>query len=273
MKSRHTTQKRSDAAQRPRVAAACAAGLLLSASGLSMGVQTHGSDYRHVAEYSRAQVLLQLNDTDGDLGFHARIDGEPWQRLVIEAPNHRRIFDVQPRRQLKIQGMTEIAFESHEPPFDELSPDAFFKRFPVGEYKIRGRTLDGRRLQSDALLSHVIPAPAINIMAGGTSIEFDCEDDTPPAIATPHIISWDPVTSSHPTIGPAAMVDPAGYELVVERVDGTPLKFKVNLPGDVTAFTLPSELVFPGDLLKVEVLVIAENGNETGREACFISGG
>ncbi len=33
--------------------------------------------------FADAQVLLQLDDTDGDLGFHARIDGEPWKRVTI----------------------------------------------------------------------------------------------------------------------------------------------------------------------------------------------
>jgi len=141
--------------------------------------------------FSKALVLLQLNDTDGDPGFHARIDGEPWKRMSIENPAERVVFEVKPRRQLRRQGMTEVSFESHEPPFDELGPDAFFKRFPEGEYEISGRTLDGKELESTGILSHVIPAPAENILSGGTSIEFDCEDEVLPVLARPYTISWD----------------------------------------------------------------------------------
>jgi len=58
---------------------------------------------------------------------------------------------------------------------------------------------------------------------------------------------------------------------VIERIEGVPLKFQVNLDADLTAFTVPDELIMQGDTLKVEVLVVASNGNETGREACFVS--
>ncbi|MDH3896040.1 MAG: hypothetical protein OEV18_01425, partial [Deltaproteobacteria bacterium] len=33
-----------------------------------------------------ADVYAELNNTDGDLGFHALIDGEPWKYLKIEDP-------------------------------------------------------------------------------------------------------------------------------------------------------------------------------------------
>ena len=32
--------------------------------------------------FDEADVFAELNDTDGDLGFHALIDGEAWDRLV-----------------------------------------------------------------------------------------------------------------------------------------------------------------------------------------------
>ena len=221
--------------------------------------------------FSKALVLLQLNDTDGDPGFHARIDGEPWKRMSIENPAERVVLEVKPRRQLRRQGMAEVSFESREPPFDELGPDAFVKRFPEGKYEISGRTLAGKELESTGILSHVIPAPAENILSGGTSIEFNCEDEVLPVLARPYTISWDPVLTAHPEIGPARPIEVSGYELVIERIEGVPLKFQVNLDADLTAFTVPDELIMQGDTLKVEVLVVASNGNETGREACFVS--
>ena len=60
--------------------------------------------------FAEAQLLLQLNDTDGDLGIHARIDGGPWKRLIIEAPNERTLFDLRLRRALRRQGLTELRF-------------------------------------------------------------------------------------------------------------------------------------------------------------------
>jgi hypothetical protein len=50
--------------------------------------------------FDEADVFAELNDTDGDLGFHALIDGEAWDRLVLEAPNGRTILQVRPSRSL-----------------------------------------------------------------------------------------------------------------------------------------------------------------------------
>ena len=58
------------------------------------------------------------------------------------------------------QGLTEIFFESAEPPFDELAPQDFFRRFPEGVYDIEGVTLDGAELESEVRLSYIIPAAA-----------------------------------------------------------------------------------------------------------------
>ena len=114
-----------------------------------------------------AQVLAELNDTDGDLGFHALIDGEAWDRLAIRDPNGRQILSVRPTRSLARQGMTELFFESAEPEFDELSPEEFFERFPAGRYTISGRTLEGDALAGTARFSHRMPAPVGNVRGLG----------------------------------------------------------------------------------------------------------
>jgi hypothetical protein len=48
----------------------------------------------------------------------------------------------------------------------------------------------------------------------------DCEEDDPPAVEPPVLISWDPVTLSHPEIGRTdEPVEVLKYQLVVERED------------------------------------------------------
>ena len=44
------------------------------------------------AEFSEAELFFELNDTDGDLGIHASIDGGAYSRLEIEDPNERVIL-------------------------------------------------------------------------------------------------------------------------------------------------------------------------------------
>ena len=99
--------------------------------------------------FEEGRLFFELNDTDGDLGIHGKIDGDEWKKLRIEDPNERRMLNVRVRGRLKRQGLTEFFFESAEPTFDELDPEKFFRRFPEGEYDIEGYTLDWEEKESE----------------------------------------------------------------------------------------------------------------------------
>jgi len=213
-----------------------------------------------------ANVIAELNDTDGDLGFHALIDGDAWNKVEIEDPTGRRLLRLFIQNRLRRQGLTELFFESAEPPFDELPPEEFFARFPEGVYEISGRTIDGRDLESEAQFTHVMPAPA-NITSPPLA---NCE--TPAVVTDPQItIEWDPVVTSHPDLGRS---DPAiqivGYEAVVSRDEPTPLTQTVELPPDVTMLAIPAEFIETGAIYKFEVLTMEASGNRTAVESCFI---
>ena len=219
--------------------------------------------------FDEANVFFELNDTDGDLGIHALIDGEPWKNLEIEDPRGREILDITVKGRLRRQGLTELFFESAEPSFDELSPRRFFRRFPEGEYEIEGTTLEGNELESTALLTHVMPAPPDNIMVNGIAAAEDCEEDPIPLVSGPVIISWDPVTESHPEIGESGEIEVVKYQLVVEREEPTLLIYSVDLPPDVTKFPVPEEFTALGEEFKFEILVREVSGNQTAVESCF----
>jgi hypothetical protein len=159
------------------------------------------------AEFSEANVFAELNNTDGDLGFHSLIDGDAWKQVEIQDPNGRTILLVRPVRSLGQQGLTELFFESAEPTFDELSPEEFFDRFPEGEHKFSGRTIDGEKLEASAEFTHVMPAPPV-IEVNRNPVPEDCDTGPIPAVSEPFKIRWDPVTESHPEIGrPGEMID------------------------------------------------------------------
>lgn len=48
-----------------------------------------------------AEIFFELNDTDGDLGIHALIDGDPWKRLTIEDTRERKILNICVRDRLR----------------------------------------------------------------------------------------------------------------------------------------------------------------------------
>jgi hypothetical protein len=180
--------------------------LVLALTGTA---SAQGRSHSAVSEFGEGEIYFELNDTDGDLGIHGLIDGGP--RRVIEVPdaNNKEILEVEASGPLAKQGMTEIFFESAEPTFEELSPEAFFARFPEGSYKIFGHGYRGSRLKSESLVRHVMPAPP-KVAVNGREVPRTCNDQhldydksLIPVVndAEDVTVSWEPVTESHPRIG------------------------------------------------------------------------
>jgi len=242
---------------------------ILLVTALALATAAQPSWAQPTGSFGEANLFFELNDTDGDLGIHSLIDGEPWKSLEIEDPFERLMLSVLVNGRLGKQGLTELFFESAEPPFDELSPQQFFRRFPEGRYEIEAITLDGGELAATVRISHVMPGPPENVLLSGAPAAEDCDAVPLPSVAEPVVITWDPVTESHPEIGkPGKPVEVEHYQLVIER-EG--LVLSVELPPDVTEFEVPAALTEPGDEIKFEILVrAAGSGNQTAIESCFI---
>jgi len=246
---------------------------IILAAAAPMG-QAQADDDEEIP-FDEAHLFFELNNTDGDLGIHALIDGDAWKRLEIEDPREHRMLKVYVQGRLRKQGLTEFFFESAEPTFDELSPEEFFKRFPEGEYEIEGRTLEGEELESEVDLSHVMPAPP-KITVNDVPAAENCDEDPLPVVTAPVIISWEPVMTSHPDkdgggagVQPPVEVKIHNYEVVVE-IDETPYKSSTILPPSETSFQVPSEILKLSDEIKYEVLAREENYNQTAVESCFV---
>lgn len=237
-----------------------AAGALVAAAGAS--ARAAAKD----APFDEASIFFELNDTDGDLGIHALVDGDAWRVLSIRDPNDVRLLSILVTGKLRRQGLTELFFESAEPPFDELPPLQFFGRFPEGEYEIEGLTLDGESLESTVQLSHVMPAPPVVRISGRAAAE-NCDVTPLPVVPEPAVLRWQEITRSHPEIGtPDADVEVEHYEVVVETEEST---LSVTLPPEITEFKVPTSLTESGDQVKFEVIVREENGNQTAAESCY----
>ena len=207
-------------------------------------------DKKH--DKKQARLFFELNDTDGDLGIHGKIDGDEWKYLEIEDPRERKMLQAWVRGRLRRQGLTEIFFESAEPTFDELDPGVFFRRFPEGEYDIEGYTLDREERESEVYLSHVIPAAPAGITVNGVAAADleTCEEGEPPIIDVSDgvTLAWDAVTQSHAArhagdpdkiaLGEDGVIDVRYYEVVVE-IDETDFKSTAIIPGDETEWEMP----------------------------------
>ncbi len=264
------------------------AGLL--AGGLSLGAfaQAALADEDEIP-FDEAEIFFELNNTDGDLGIHALIDGEAWKKLRIEDPREREILNVRVKGRLKKQGLTEIFFESAEPPFESddpeevtLTPEEFFERFPAGTYEVSGLTLDGEELESETEVTHLMPAPPEGITLNQVPVDLadvDCDDvDTIPVVPAGAVtIGWDPVTESHPGEGfprPIMDVEIHNYQVVVEVE--TPAEqgvaSSVELPPGQTSTEIPAAFIALDDdgQIKYEILAREESFNQTAVESCFL---
>lgn len=248
----------------------CLLAVWISLAPAAIGAEEKGGEE---LSFSKASIFFELNDSDGDLGIHALIDGDAWKSLSIETPDERENLRISVKGRLRQQGLTEIFFESAEPTFDELPPERFFKRFSEGIYEIEGLTLDGQELEGEAVVTHLIPAPVDDLMLNGEELPH-CDDELPVIDADEdgdYEVSWDHSELSHPELGRTGEpIKIARYEVIVEG-EGV-LNVSAVLPPDVTSYEFPAELFETGDEAKVEVLVREEGGNQTARETCFVVG-
>lgn len=239
--------------------------LLLAAPSLVAAGATMGMPPDRAEPFDEAEVFVELNDTDGDLGLHASVDGGPWTAIAIEGGNDRMLLEIEGSGELRRQGLTQLFFESAEPTFDELDPAAFFARFPEGTYTIVGRGHRGEFFRSQTILSHVLAAPPRNVYVSGLPAAPSCDDELP-EIIPPVRIEWDPVVDSHPTIGRAGAVEIRRYQLFVERDN---VSLAIDLPPGITMFEVPTAITDLGDEFKFEIIAQTSTGNNTAVESCF----
>lgn len=240
--------------------------LALAAVGLGISAVANAQEI----PFSEARIFFELNDTDSDLGIHSSIDGDPWKFLAIEDPNERRILSVTPNGRLRLQGMTQLFFESAEPGFDELDPADFFARFPEGKYEIGGITLEGDEMESTAVVSHLLPGRPKNLRVNGIPAAENCDEPNLPEVSSPVVITWDKVTKAHPTLGRRGQIKIERYQVFAEQRTPNPLKYSLDLPPTMTQYTVAPELIAVGDdEYKFEIQVRELNGNQTAVESCF----
>ena len=237
-----------------------------------------GDDDDEEVPFDVAELFFELNDTDGDLGIHGLIDGEPWRRLKIEDPRERRMLTAALSGRLRKQGLTELFFESAEPKFDETPPEVFFRRFPPGTYEIEGRTLDRQELESETEVTHVLPAPP-DFTVNGEDAEppegEECDEESPPEISNPVVVEFDAVTESHPTLGASDPdIEIIRYQIVAEWEDENENVFVSStdlqpVEGvDSYSVTVPPDFFVDGTEVKFEVLVREATFNQTAVESC-----
>lgn len=238
-------------------------------------------------EFSKFEPFIEINASDGDVGFHVLVDVEDWETVKLYDSDGDIMFRARARDDFAEQGLTELFMESSEPPcwFDEEDPEAdeskvvsleeFLERFEAGTYKAKGRTIDNRRLLSFAEFTHEIPAaPLTGVEINGTAVTIHWEQgddigacDFPANITPPgevEVARWEVAVVVNTDELPGGQLPP-----------GVPdSAFSVMLPAHVTSVQVPQEyldayLEVGVTQFKIEVGAKEAGGNQTYSEDEF----
>ena len=74
-------------------------------------------------DFGECKVLVEINSSDGDVGFHFLMDGSDLRYGALFNPKHRKIYAYGARRELARQFVTETFNESAEPLCWHPEPD------------------------------------------------------------------------------------------------------------------------------------------------------
>lgn len=275
--------------RKTQVSSLAAAIALICTAGPGVVTATEPCD-----DFGECKVLIEINSTDGDIGFHFLMDGDDLNSAKIISPDRKKVFVDQAKGPLLEQKLTETFAESAEPLCwmdpeadpedleDIVTLDDFLERWAEGTYTFRGRSDDGEKSEGETELTYDLPAAPIEVDFDGSVISWErpggSMDPEPrgdlgncASAAELDILVGDGRLMVHP-----ADVAVDAYEVVFEPDvdDGDPtgnLKFSIRVPGDIatTEVTVPADYLaaLPDDTpAKIEVGAIGGEDNATFTE-------
>jgi hypothetical protein len=206
-----------------------------------------------VIPFKETHIFFEFNASAQDLGIQVFLDGEGWKELEIVDPNGRGLLNVTARGNVgRILGLTELFFESVEPPLDEFPSDSLLGLFPEGEYTFHGVTVDGVEQVGTAMLTHDIPDGPVVL----SPLEGDLVD------RENAVIRWLPVTTP-------AGIQIERYEIIVERPSSGDRVFDVEVSSKLNSILIPKAFLRAHTNYVFEVLAKEVGGNQTITEGSF----
>ncbi|HSN73303.1 MAG TPA: hypothetical protein VLT59_17435 [Steroidobacteraceae bacterium] len=256
--------------------------LILSAASTALATEPCG-------DFGECKVLIEINSTDGDIGFHFLGDADDLRAMRIDDPEGAKVFENRAFGPLRDQKLTETFGESSEPlcwPDPEADPDEleeivtlreFRERWEPGTYVFRGKGEEGDMLTGETVLTYDLPAAPQFVDFDGSMIRWTPGNDLGNCAPLAGGVGQETVADVLDIIADPALVPVAAYEVVLEPdlEDGDPvgsLVYSIRVPGDIvpTAVTVPADYLssLPDDTpVKIEVGAIGVDSNATFTEA------
>jgi hypothetical protein len=235
-------------------------------------------------DFGECKVLIEINSTDGDIGFHFLFDGDDLVSARMENPDGAKIYQNRVSGEAADQFLTENFVESAEPlcwadpeadPDEEIvTLEEFLERWSAGTYAFRGQGEEGEMSRGETTLSYDLPAAPQDIDFDGSLITWSAGDDLGRCATAAELdgLVFDGVLQNHPED-----VAVAAWEIVLEPdvEDGDPtgaLVYSIRVGGDISpkAVSVPADYLasLPADTpVKIEVGAIGVDDNATFSEA------
>ncbi len=254
---------------------------------VAMAITTVATATEPCGDLGECKALIEINATDGDIGFHFLMDGDDLVKSEVRNPDGKKIFKADAKKELREQFMTETFVESAEPlcwPDPEADPEdledivtleEFLERWMPGTYVFKGKGDEGEKLRGETELTYELPAAPADLMYDDMTglISWAAGDDLGNCASNDDLddLVAEGVLPVHPED-----VTVAAWEVVFEPDvdDGDPLgqlKFTIRVAGDITTkeVTVPQEYLesLPDDTpAKIEVGAIGTGDNATFTE-------
>ncbi|NNF45577.1 MAG: hypothetical protein HKN69_02300 [Desulfofustis sp.] len=260
-------------------------------TGLPVLAISNASATEPCEDFGECKVLIEINASDGDIGFHFLMDGDDLNSARIYDPDGKKVFEDQAKGPLKEQKLTETFAESAEPlcwedpdadPDEEIvTLEEFLERWTPGDYLFTGSGDGGEKSFGETELTYQLPAAPADVDFDGSVISWVAGDDLGNCASSGDLD--DLVAEGMLPVHPEA-VEVDAYEVVLEPdlEDGDPykgLKFTIRVHGSITRdqfdnpvvaeVSVPAEYLemLPDDTpVKVEVGAIGGNDNATFTE-------
>lgn len=273
------------------------AGVTVAIAGMS--AFSHGA----WEPFDEFDPIIEINATDGDVGFHVLLDGPGWKLAKLFDSDKDRMLLARGTDDLEEQGITELFLESSEPVCNPEDADdgeevvtlaEFLDRFEAGTYYARGRTIDNHGLWARAEFNHDIPAAPrteaeVEWIPDGGDLELEVDIEFEPGADLGRCEFQELVDGG--VIPHPASVAVARWEIVVEpdedqldeineereSLGQEPVAFGVfsaQLPGDRHEMEIPDDWLEPYveagvTTFKYEVGAKEAGGNQTFTENEF----
>jgi hypothetical protein len=213
-------------------------------------------------------IIIETNVTDGSAGIRIFLGGEGWKKTSVANPDGRKVFNITAKGKLKQIGLAEMVTRSGDEDFSEMTQAELLALFPEGIYQFESKSVEGEKITKEARLSHDLPCAPQNLSPSEETVDTSDID-----------ILWDAVNSTLNDTGDGCRnpsTDPItieNYHVIVEDVS-TGNEFNVALPAfpDFNRVAVPGAFIEDDKTYRVEVLAIAENGNQTIAETFFCTG-